>query len=191
MIEYEYIEIPIGTEIITQDIRGKKIKAICKEGNGNECASCVFSESKTCGKIFCQPHVRSDKNHVYFKRVTKTDTTNHSTGEEVKSNTKKFIKSVQDWKDDKDNLSVTHIEIMSTDGVASCRLSLYPNENVQILSNVYVNENYRTLGYCNQMLDYIDKNCNHRPHTLVYINNWTSEYIKQMYKKRNYIILTN
>ena len=101
-----------------------------------------------------------------------------------------FIKSVQHWKDDKD-YQVTHIEIMSTNGVASCRLSLYPNENVQVLSNVYVNENYRTLGYCNQMLDYVDKICNDRCYTLVYINNWTSEYVKQMYKKRNYIILNN
>lgn len=80
---------------------------------------------------------------------------------------------------------------MSTDGVASCRLSLYPNKNVQTLSEVYVNENYRTLGYCNQMLDYIKEHCNYRPYTLVYINNWTSEYIKRMYEKRNYIILTN
>lgn len=80
---------------------------------------------------------------------------------------------------------------MSTDGVASCRLSLYMNENVQVLSNVYVNENYRTLGYCNQMLDYIDKNCNYRPHTLVYVNKWVDENIRQIYKKRNYIILTN
>ena len=53
-----------------------------------------------------------------------------------------FIKSIQHWKNDK-GYQVTHIEIMSTDGVASCRLSLYPNENVQVLSNVYVNENYR------------------------------------------------
>lgn len=191
MNEYKYIEIPIGTEIIIQDINGNKIKAICKEGNANNCSSCIFCESETCGKIFCQPHVRSDKNHVYFKQIDETDNTNFSTGEEVESNTKKFIKSVQDWKDDKGNTSVIHIEIISTDGVASCRLSLYPDENVQILSEVYVNENYRTLGYCNQMLDYIDKHCNYRPYTLVYINNWTSEYIKQMYEKRNYIILTN
>lgn len=102
-----------------------------------------------------------------------------------------FIKSVQHWKDANDNVSVTHIEIMSTDGVASCRLSLYPNENVQILSEVYINESYRRLGYCNQMLNYIDNNCNYRPYTLVYINDWTSEYIKLMYEKRNYIILTN
>ena len=101
-----------------------------------------------------------------------------------------FIKSVQHWKNDK-GYQVTHIEIMSTNGVASCRLSLYPNENVQVLSNVYVNENYRTLGYCNQMLDYVDKICNYRPYTLVYINNWTNEYIRQMYRKRNYIILNN
>lgn len=101
-----------------------------------------------------------------------------------------FIKSVQHWKDDK-GYQVTHIEIMSTNGVASCRLSLYPNENVQTLSNVYVNENYRTLGYCNQMLDYIKEYCNYRPYTLVYINNWTNEYIRQIYRKRNYIILTN
>lgn len=101
-----------------------------------------------------------------------------------------FIESVQHWKDDK-GYQVTHIEIMSTDGVASCRLSLYFDENVQILSNVYVNANYRELGYCNQMLDYIDKNHNHRRYTLVYINHCTDEYIRQMYKKRNYIILTN
>ena len=191
MIEYKYIEIPIGTEIITQDIKGKKVKAICKEGNGNNCSSCIFCESVTCGKIFCQPHVRSDKNYVYFKQINKRNNTNFSTGEEVKSNTKEFIKSVQHWKDDKDNISVTHMEIMSTDDVASCRLSLYPNENVQILSNVYVNENHRQLGYCNQMLDYIKEHCNHRPNTLVYINHYTDEYIKRMYKKRNYIILTN
>lgn len=190
MTEYEYIEVPIGTEIIAQDINKNKIKAICKEGNANNCSSCIFCESKTCGKMFCQPHVRSDKKHVYFEQIDENNITNFSTGEEVKSDIKEFIKSVQHWKDDK-GYQVTHIEIMSTDGVASCRLSLYPNENVQVLSNVYVNENYRILGYCNQMLDYIDKNCNHRPHTLVYIDNWTSEYIKQMYKKRNYIILTN
>lgn len=134
---------------------------------------------------------RSNKKYTYFKRTSESNTTNPSTGEEIKSNTKEFIKSVQDWKDNKGNTSVTHIEIMSTDGVASCRLSLYPNENVQVLSNVYVNENYRTLGYCNQMLDYIKKHCNYRPYTLVYINNWTSEYIKQIYEKRNYIILNN
>lgn len=190
MLEYEYIEIPIGTEIIARDRKGNKIKSICKEGNANNCSTCIFYESKTCGKICCQSHVRSDKQHVYFKQIDETNNTNFSTGEEIKSNTKEFIKSVQHWKDDK-GYQVTHIEIMSTDAVASCRLSLYPNENVQILSNVYVNENYRTLGYCNQMLDYIDKNCNHRPHTLVYIDSWTNEYIKQMYKKRNYIILTN
>lgn len=191
MNEYEYIEVPIGTEIIAQDVNGNKVKVVCKEGNGNNCLSCIFYENKTCGKMFCQPHVRSDKRHVYFEQIDETDNTNFSTGEEIKSNIKKFIESVQDWKDDKGNTSVIHIEIMSTDGVASCRLSLYPNENVQILSEVYINENYRTLGYCNQMLDYIDKNCNHRPYTLVYINNWTSEYIKRMYEKRNYIILTN
>ena len=101
-----------------------------------------------------------------------------------------FIESVQHWKDDK-GYQVTHIEIMSTDAIASCRLSLYLGENVQILSNVYVNANYRELGYCNQMLDYIDKNHHHRPHTLVYINHQTNEYIRQMYRKRNYIILTN
>ena len=101
-----------------------------------------------------------------------------------------FIKSVQHWKDDK-GYQVTHIEIMSTDGIASCRLSLYPKENVKILSNVYVNENYRELGYCNQMLDYIKEHCNYRPYTLVYINHRTNEYIRQMYKKRNYIILIN
>lgn len=185
------IEIPIGTEIIIQDIRGNKIKAICKEGNGNNCSSCIFCISETCNKMFCKPNVRSDKKYIYFKRIDETNNTNFSTGEEIKSDTKKFIKSVQDWKDNKGNTSVTHIEIMSTDGVASCRLSLYPNENVQILSNVYVNENYRTLGYCNQMLDYIKEHCNYRPYTLVYIDNWTSEYIKQMYEKRNYIILNN
>lgn len=190
MLEYEYIEVSIGTEIIARDRNGNKIKSICKEGNANNCLSCIFYESKTCAKICCQSHIRSDKKHVYFEQIDENNITNFSTGEEVKSDIKEFIKSVQHWKDDK-GYQVTHIEIMSTDGVASCRLSLYPNENVQVLSNVYVNENYRTLGYCNQMLDYIDKNCNHRPHTLVYIDSWTNEYIKQMYKKRNYIILTN
>ena len=102
-----------------------------------------------------------------------------------------FIKNVQYWENNKDNSFIIHIKITSTNGIASCRLSLYPNENVQILSDVYVNENHRKLGYCNQMLDYIDKNCNNRPYTLVYINNWTKEYIKRMYEKRNYIILTN
>lgn len=102
-----------------------------------------------------------------------------------------FIKSVQHWSDSKGNLSVTHIKIISTNGIASCHLSLYPNENVQILSEVYVDENHRKLGYCNQMLDYIKEHCNYRPCTLVYINNWTNEYIKQMYRKRNYIILIN
>lgn len=132
-----------------------------------------------------------DKKHRCFERINKTNNTSpSSTGEEVKSNTMEFIKSVQHWNDDK-GYQVTHIEIMSTNGVASCRLSLYPNENVQILSNVYVNENYRTLGYCNQMLDYIKKHCNYRPYTLVYINHRTNEYIRQIYKKRNYIILTN
>lgn len=191
MNEYEYIEVPVGTEIITQDINGNKVKVICKEGDGYNCSNCIFYENKTCSKMYCQPHLRSDRKHVYFEQIEETDNANFSTGEEIKSNTKEFIKSVQDWKDDKGNTSVIHIEIMSTDGIVSCRLSLYPNENVQTLSEVYVNENYRTLGYCNQMLDYIKEHCNYRPYTLVYINNWTNEYIKRMYEKRNYIILTN
>lgn len=185
------IEIPIGTEIIIQDINRNITKTICKEGGkAINCLNCIFCGSETCNKMFCEPHVRSDNKYVYFEKISETDTTTHSTGEEVKSNIKKFIKSVQHWKDDK-GYQVTHIEIMSTDAIASCRLSLYLDENVQILSNVYVNENYRTLGYCNQMLDYIDKNCNYRPHTLVYINHQTNEYIRQIYKKRNYIILIN
>lgn len=184
------IEIPIGTEIIAQDIYGNKIKAICKETNINDCSSCIFCANKICSKLFYQSHVRSDRKHVCFEQINETNNTNSSTGEKIKSNIKEFIKSVQHWKDDK-GCQVTHIEIMSTDGVASCRLSLYPNENVQVLSNVYVNENHRTLGYCNQILDYVDKNCNYRQHTLVYIDNWANEYVKQMYKKRNYIILTN
>lgn len=64
------IEIPIGTEIIVQDIHGNEIKAICKEGgNASSCLSCIFCGSKMCDTMFCQSNVRNDKKDVYFERI--------------------------------------------------------------------------------------------------------------------------
>lgn len=50
-----------------------------------------------------------------------------------------FIFSEQNWKDKDGKVVVTHIEVMESNGYAHCRVSLYPNENAQILSNVYLN----------------------------------------------------
>ena len=102
----------------------------------------------------------------------------------------KFIFSRQDWKDKDGKVIVTHIEVMESNGCAHCRVSLYPNENAQILSNVYVEDICRHTGICTEMLKAI-KFVLTRPHTIVYLDEWAPEYVRNMYRKQGYVILNN
>ena len=101
-----------------------------------------------------------------------------------------FIFSEQDWKDKDGKISVTYTEVMEKNGHAHCRISHYPNENVQILSNVYVDEKYRHTGICTEMLKAI-KGVLTRPFTIVYVDKWAPEYVRNMYRKQGYVILNN
>lgn len=74
------IEIPIGTEIIVQDIKGNRVKAICKEGNEYNCLKCIFCGNKKCNDMICQAHFRSDEKHAYFEQIDEKIITNFSTG---------------------------------------------------------------------------------------------------------------
>ena len=108
-----------------------------------------------------------------------------------------FIFCQQDWKDKDGKVVVTHKEVMEKDGYAHCRISHYPGENAQILSNVYVEDRCRHTGICTEML----KSCTEmlkaikcvltRPYTIVYINEWAPEYVKRMYEKHGFVILNN
>ena len=100
-----------------------------------------------------------------------------------------FINCVQIW-NNSDETTTIHIDITSIDGKAHCKLSIYPNENVQTLSEVYVCHEVREQGYCNKMLDYIETNFKIKPFTLVYVNKNAPIYVKNMYDKRNYVILS-
>jgi len=100
-----------------------------------------------------------------------------------------FISCVQIW-GNSDETTTIHIDIISIDGKAHCKLSIYPNENVQTLSEVYVCPEVREQGYCNKMLDYLETNFKIKPFTLVYVNKNTPIYVKNMYDKRNYVTLT-
>ena len=102
----------------------------------------------------------------------------------------KFIFNRQDWKDKDGKVVVTHIEVMESNGRAHCRVSLYPNENAQILSNVYVDEKYRHIGVCTRMLSAIQSVLT-RPYTIVYVDEWAPEYVRNMYHKQGYIVLNN
>lgn len=101
-----------------------------------------------------------------------------------------FIFCEQNWKDKDGNITVTHIEIMESGGHAHCRVSLYPNENAQILSNVYVEDRCRSTGICTEMLNAI-KCVLTRPYTIVYVDEWAPKYVRNMYQKQGYIILNN
>lgn len=101
-----------------------------------------------------------------------------------------FIFSKQYWKDKDGKTVATHIEVMESNGYAHCRVSLYPNENAQVLSNVYVENRLRRKGICNEMLSAI-QSVLIRPYTIVYIDAWAPEYVRNMYRKRGYIILNN
>lgn len=82
-----------------------------------------------------------------------------------------FIFSEQIWKDKDGKVVVTHIEVMESNGYAHCRVSLYPNENAQILSNVYVEDRCRRTGICTEMLNAIQCVLK-RPYTIVYVDEW-------------------
>lgn len=101
-----------------------------------------------------------------------------------------FIFCKQNWKDKDGNTTVTHIEIMESGGHAHCRVSFYPRENVQYLSNVYVNEYWRREGICTEMLNVVDNHVE-RPNTIVYVEEWAPDYVREMYAKRGYIVLNN
>lgn len=101
-----------------------------------------------------------------------------------------FINCVQIWDNNDKTTKIIHIDIMSIDGKAHCKLSIYPDENVQTLSEVYVCPEVREQCYCNKMLDYLEANFKIKPFTLVYVNKNAPIYVKNMYNKRNYVILT-
>lgn len=101
-----------------------------------------------------------------------------------------FIFCQQDWKDKDGNIVATHIEVMESNGYAHCRVSLYPNENAQILSNVYVEDKFRHTGICTEMLNAI-KGIFTRPYTIVYVDEWAPEYVRNMYLKQGYVVLNN
>ena len=96
----------------------------------------------------------------------------------------RFIVNKQIWRD------AIHYLIMESNGVASCRLSFYPRENVQVLSSVYVDKQFRRNRICSKMLDFVDSNFRER-NTLVYIDRDVQYFIHNMYSKRGYIILVN
>ena len=101
-----------------------------------------------------------------------------------------FIFSEQDWKDKDGKVIVTHTEVMERDGYAHCRISHYPGEHAQILSNVYVEDRCRRTGICTRMLSAIQSTLT-RPYTIVYVDEWAPEYVRNMYQKRGYIVLNN
>lgn len=102
----------------------------------------------------------------------------------------KFIFCKQYWKNKKGIVTVTHTEVMEENGYAHCRISHYPNENAQILSNVYVEGRCRRKGICTEMLKAI-KCVLERPYTIVYVDEWAPEYVRNMYQKQGYIVLNN
>ena len=101
-----------------------------------------------------------------------------------------FIFSKQYWKDKDGKVVATHIEVMESNGYAHCRVSLYPNENAQVLSNVYVENRHRRTGICTEMLSAIQRVLI-RPYTIVYVDEWVPEYVKRMYEKHGFVILNN
>lgn len=101
-----------------------------------------------------------------------------------------FIFCEQDWKDKNGKVVVTHIDVMESNGYAHCRVSLYPNENVQVLYDVYVEERFRRTGICTEMLNAIQCVLK-RPYTIVYLDEWSPNYVRNMYQKRGYIVLKN
>lgn len=101
-----------------------------------------------------------------------------------------FIFCKQDWKDENGEVAVKHIDVMESNGYAHCRVSLYPNEKVQVLSDVYVEERCRRTGICTEMLNAI-KCVLKRPYTIVYVDEWSPKYVRNMYQKRGYIVLKN
>ena len=102
----------------------------------------------------------------------------------------KFIINEQIWKDKDGFVASKHIVVMESQGRASCRLTMYPRENVQILSCVYVDEEYRKQGICTEMLDFIDAKFTERK-TLVYIDDWAADFKRDMYLQRGYVVMTN
>lgn len=105
-----------------------------------------------------------------------------------KSDEMRFIVNKQTWRDSNSDTIVIHHVIMESNGIASCRLSLYPYESVQVLSDVYVDEKFRSNGVCSKMLDFVDNNFRER-RTLVYVKRDAREFIRKMYSKRGYIIV--
>lgn len=101
-----------------------------------------------------------------------------------------FIVNKQTWRGRNSDTIDTHYLIMESNGIASCRLSLYPRENVQVISSVYVDERFRSHGVCSKMLDFVDSNFRER-HTLVYVDRDVQEFIWNMYSKRGYIIVNS
>ena len=102
----------------------------------------------------------------------------------------KFIFNKQHWRDKDGKITATHIEVMESNGHAHCRVSCYPNENVQILSGVYVEEKFRHIGICTKMLNAI-KCVLTRTHTIVYVDEWAPDYVRRMYNERGYIVLNS
>lgn len=93
-----------------------------------------------------------------------------------------FITQVQHWRNNENK-----IVVLSKDGKAYCRLLYYENENVQELWGLYVSEDARMQGRCNDILNYIDS-ISERKFTICYIEPDAPDWIKNMYEKRGYII---
>ena len=101
-----------------------------------------------------------------------------------------FIFCQQDCKDKDGKVVLTHIEDMESNGYAHCRVSLYPNENAQVLSNLYVEDRCRDTGICTEIL-YAIQCVLKRPYTIVYVDEWVPAYVKRMYEKQGFVILNN
>ena len=101
-----------------------------------------------------------------------------------------FVFCEQNWRDKDGKITVTHTEVMEKDGYAHCRISHYPNENAQILSGVYVDDRCRHNGICTEMLKAI-KYVLTRPYTIVYVDEWAPDYVRNMYRKQGYVVLNN
>lgn len=76
MIDYEYVEIPVGTQVVVKDVNGNEMKAIAKVATTSHCdacQNCVLLYSELCSKTYCQSHMRSDKQNIFFEQIHETN----------------------------------------------------------------------------------------------------------------------
>ena len=103
---------------------------------------------------------------------------------------KEYVICEQQWENENGKETHKQITVVSINGKVQCNIHIYPMENVQVLSDLYVSEEMRKQGYATAILNYIDTNLQQRKYTMVFIEEKAPEWLFEMYNKRGYIIRT-